>query len=94
MKPFNPYEVLGIEPGDDVKAAYRKRARETHPDRGGSAEEFEIVHRAYKLLTTPIKKRVVADLFGARPIAGKRCCRREWPHNWRFCPICGKDLEK
>lgn len=32
---------------DELKLAYRKRALETHPDRGGSADEFRAVVAAY-----------------------------------------------
>jgi hypothetical protein len=42
--------LLGVAPGctaADVKAAYRRRVLETHPDRGGSEEEFRSVHGAY-----------------------------------------------
>jgi hypothetical protein len=44
------WKALGLEPGasvDEIKAAYRKRAFETHPDRGGSAKEFRRVRRAF-----------------------------------------------
>lgn len=46
----SPYEVLGIDPGSDESAvveAYRRRVKETHPDRGGSADEFQRVQTAY-----------------------------------------------
>ena len=46
----DPHEVLGIEPGasaEDVRAAWRKASRRTHPDRGGSAEAFREVRDAY-----------------------------------------------
>ncbi len=46
----SPYEVLGVEPDADdeaVRTAYRRRAKETHPDQGGSAEEFQRVQTAY-----------------------------------------------
>lgn len=33
-----------------VRSAYRALARRTHPDAGGSAEEFRKVHAAYKTL--------------------------------------------
>lgn len=43
--------VLGV-PRDataaDIKRAFRRRALETHPDRGGDAEAFQAVHRAYE----------------------------------------------
>lgn len=45
--------VLGVEPDADageVKRAYRKRAKETHPDNGGSTDAFERVNRAKEKL--------------------------------------------
>jgi hypothetical protein len=46
----NDAESLGIQPTDDwetIHRAYRRRARETHPDRGGSPAEFAALHDAY-----------------------------------------------
>lgn len=46
-------EVLGVEPDaslDRVRAAYRARVKETHPDRGGDREAFLAVQRAYEHL--------------------------------------------
>lgn len=54
MTEFDPYRELGVGPtaGDkEIKAAYKRRAKETHPDTGGSAEDFEKVGKAYRLLT-------------------------------------------
>lgn len=45
------FELLGLAPGasdEEVKRAYRQRALETHPDRGGSAEAFRAVHAAFE----------------------------------------------
>ena len=45
------WQVLGLTATaslDEIKAAYRKRALETHPDRGGDAEDFRRVHGAYE----------------------------------------------
>lgn len=48
------WAVLAIAEGaplDDIKRAYRSRARETHPDHGGDADAFRRVQRAYEKLT-------------------------------------------
>ena len=49
----DPYEVLGIEPGaseDEIRAAWRKACRRSHPDLGGTAEAFREVRDAYKAI--------------------------------------------
>lgn len=46
--------VLGLsEPLtlDKIKKAYRRKAIETHPDKGGDREEFIKINEAYKALT-------------------------------------------
>lgn len=48
------YRTLGLEPGADadaVRAAYRDRVRETHPDQGGDEDVFREVTAAYERLT-------------------------------------------
>jgi hypothetical protein len=43
--------TLGLLPPymrEDVQAAYREKAKTTHPDHGGSASEFEKLHEAYE----------------------------------------------
>ncbi|GAA5227358.1 J domain-containing protein [Paeniglutamicibacter antarcticus] len=47
------YDLLGIGPtatATEIKSAYRKAARLTHPDHGGSAEDFAEVTLAYETL--------------------------------------------
>ena len=54
----DPYSVLGVNPGatkDEVKKAFKKRAMETHPDRGGNEEEFKKVNEAYERIKNPHK---------------------------------------
>jgi DnaJ-domain-containing protein 1 len=49
----SPYRVLGVERGasdEQIRAAYRRRVMETHPDRGGAAKEFAKVIEAGKTL--------------------------------------------
>ncbi|MBL8715198.1 MAG: J domain-containing protein [Myxococcales bacterium] len=44
------WTVLGVEPTAtvaDIKRAFRQRALETHPDRGGDAEAFMALRQAY-----------------------------------------------
>jgi len=51
----SPFEILGVEPDADeetVESAYRRRVKESHPDHGGSAEEFQAVRAAYEEIIT------------------------------------------
>jgi molecular chaperone DnaJ len=63
------YGVLGVARGatdSDIKRAYRKLARDLHPDVNpdpGAKERFQEVTRAYEALTDPEKRRIV-DLGG------------------------------
>ncbi len=60
----NPYEILGVRrdaTDDQVKAAYRRRAKTTHPDSGGDADAFSRVQKAYELLLDPVRRKVFDD---------------------------------
>jgi molecular chaperone DnaJ len=60
------YELLGVPrdaSSDDVKKAYRRAAREHHPDAGGDEETFKKVTHAYQVLADP-DKRARYDRFG------------------------------
>jgi hypothetical protein len=49
----NPYAVLGVAPGaspDEIRAAWRRVARATHPDNGGDATAFVAAAAAYDQL--------------------------------------------
>lgn len=45
----------------DIHAAFRRAARETHPDLGGSTAEFARVHDAFELLLIEREDQDVAD---------------------------------
>ncbi|GAA0994418.1 DnaJ domain-containing protein [Subtercola frigoramans] len=49
------YDVLGVSPTsteDELRRAYRLRLRETHPDTGGSAIQFQAVQAAWSRIGT------------------------------------------
>ena len=51
-----PYEVLGVPAtatDDDLRRAYRRLARATHPDLGGSASAFRSLQLAWEQVGTP-----------------------------------------
>lgn len=50
------YDDLGVDNKADtiaIKRAYRKKAGKTHPDKGGSKEDFVKLQRAYLVLSNP-----------------------------------------
>lgn len=73
MSRFDPYETLGLRPDateDEIRDAWRRRSKETHPDReGGSATEFARVTEAAKILRDPYL-RAEYDRTGALPPDG------------------------
>ncbi|AMB59212.1 J domain-containing protein [Microterricola viridarii] len=51
----SPYEVLGVAPGasdEELRKAYRRMLRATHPDTGGDTARFDAVQRAWLLVGT------------------------------------------
>ncbi|AYF98885.1 J domain-containing protein [Protaetiibacter intestinalis] len=64
----SPYEILGVSAqasAEELRRAYRRRLRETHPDAGGRAAEFHAVQDAWELVGTP-EARAAYDARGAR----------------------------
>ncbi|RME43556.1 MAG: J domain-containing protein [Chloroflexi bacterium] len=66
----DPYEVLGVSRNasiDEIKSAYRKIARETHPDLHGDSpsnlKKFEEATNAYAILSDP-ERRALYDNTG------------------------------
>ena len=64
------YEVLGIQKGaseDEIKKAFRKKARENHPDLHPDdpsyVEKFQEINEANEVLSDP-EKRARYDQFG------------------------------
>lgn len=70
MKKSDPYKVLGVHRGatdDEIKKAYRRLARQHHPDlnnnSGASEQRFKEVSEAYEVLSDSEKRRRY-DRFG------------------------------
>lgn len=60
------YEVLGVSKNasaDEIKKAYRKLAKEHHPDKGGDETLFKEISEAYEVLSDNDKK-AKYDRFG------------------------------
>jgi curved DNA-binding protein CbpA len=92
------YEVLGVAStatDDELRRAYRRRLRETHPDTGGVAAEFTAVQLAWEKVGTPAARAdydsgrtVPRTTFEAQPAAPRRDTRptaRSYGHpgGWR-----------
>lgn len=77
MSSVDHYGVLGVPrtaSADEIKRAYRVKARETHPDlnpNAGSEEAFKAVGRAFEVLGDP-KSRAAYDVLGSDPKMGRQ----------------------
>lgn len=66
------YDVLGIKKdasADEIKKAFRRKAVEHHPDRGGDEAQFKEVNEAYEVLKDS-SKRQRYDQFGHAGVGG------------------------
>lgn len=56
---LSPYEVLGVAASvsdDELRKAFRKALRETHPDTGGDPKRFTAVQLAWERIGSPEKR--------------------------------------
>jgi curved DNA-binding protein len=52
----DPWQILGVDrnaTSDDVKKAYRKLAKDHHPDLGGDPDRFREIQQAYDQISNP-----------------------------------------
>ncbi len=77
---MDPYKILGIDSNasiEEIRRAYRDKAKKYHPDRGGDAWAFQQVQQAYEMLTGKIhkpneKKTNSPETAGSSKPAGQR----------------------
>src|SRR5215471_432030 len=99
-----PYEILGVKKdasADDIRKAYRKLAKQYHPDLNPGKPEaearFKSISAAYDLLSDPEKRgrydRGEIDESGAeRPPRGYYRGHAEGAQGWRYQPEGEMDL--
>ena len=69
------YQILGVSRDvdkDELKRAYRRMARQYHPDvnkEPGAEEKFKEINRAYEVLSEP-ETRARYDRFGEAGVGG------------------------
>ena len=71
------YKTLGVSKNataDEIKKAFRKLARENHPDAGGDEEKFKEINEAYEVLSDE-KKRKLYDQYGT-------ASQSQIPYSW------------
>jgi len=71
----DPYKILGINKNaskEEIKSAYRKLAKDHHPDaNGGDDSKFKQINEAYKILTDPAAKaQHEENMFRRDPFSG------------------------
>ena len=63
------YKVLGLGVNkqsnlDEIKKAYRKKAMQLHPDKGGDAEDFKSLTEAYEVIVLNTSAMCFFDVHG------------------------------
>ena len=101
---MNHYGVLGVGPeasDEALRTAYRRRARETHPDHGGTRSRFAEVRAAWDVLRQPSQRaaydrelRAFLGSIGAVLCPACGAANRVPPEAACGCDLCNADLPK
>lgn len=89
---MTPWATLGVLPSatpEALRAAYRARARDTHPDRGGDPDEFYKVTQAYEAARNVSawlpEGKICANCGGFGVVGVKKGLKPRYPV---ICPEC------
>jgi curved DNA-binding protein CbpA len=66
------YETLGVPPdasAGDIKRAFKRKAAEHHPDRGGDPAKMVAINRAYEVLGDPARRQAYDTNGSEVPLA-------------------------
>ena len=78
---MNLYEELGVKPSAtqaQIKAAYRKKSKEHHPDRAnGNSDKMAGINQAYETLSDPVRRKKYDEGGGTDPIKSREQRIRE-----------------
>jgi hypothetical protein len=72
---IDPHTVLGIAPGatlQEIREAYRRKAKQHHPDHGGEEWAFRILAQSYEVLSTARVVQATQAEYRGRPEAPRR----------------------
>jgi len=73
--PSSLYDALGVSRSadtDEIKKAYRRQALEHHPDKGGSAEKFQQIQKAYEILSDDQRRAIYDQTGQENDVAGQQ----------------------
>ena len=68
------YDVLQVDQNaslDEIKVAFKRRALQVHPDKGGSKEEFHLVYQALETLADPKARKTYDSTEKTKPTGTK-----------------------
>lgn len=87
---LDPYKILGVNKNcdlNDIKIAYKKLARQTHPDKGGNAYLFQMITLSYEKLYNELKLKEIDKGFTELKIGS-----RDFIENQERLPKKNKNL--
>lgn len=71
----DPYYVLNVDNKatyQEIQKAYRNLSKKTHPDKGGSSDEFNEINKAWNILKDPIRRKLFDEKGIAEDSKGKQ----------------------